>query len=301
MKFYYIMDEENIISQIIEKYQNDPNIYIKDEEGFKLKLKKLIHEGKKSIQVVSDFDMTVTKYWKDGKRSPTSHGIIARSPLYSEEAIKRSLDIVNKYYPYEINTEISHEEKYKYMVEWWTKQQNHIISQNITPELLDKMITIVPVSFRDGFFELFELCKSNEIPILIPSAGIQNVIEGIFRLNNLKYEKLYIKANEMIFSPETNKCVAFKKPIIHSLNKYQFDFKGTPYEKYIVDRKNILLFGDSTGDVNMSETIEHEQVLSFGFLNINFEKSIEKFKDIYDVVIANDSSFNFANDIIKLL
>ena len=105
----------------------------------------------------------------------------------------------------------------------------------------------------------------------------------------------------MIFSPETGTCDAFSEPIIHSLNKYQFNFKGSPYEKYIIDRKNILLFGDSIGDIAMSKSIDHEQVLSFGFLNIDIEKNIEKFKNVYDVVIANDSSFNFANDIINLL
>jgi 5'-nucleotidase len=187
------------------------------------------------------------------------------------------------------------------MVEWWSKEHDNIISQKLTQESLDEMIKIRPVSFRDGFIEFFEICKSNGIPILIPSAGVQNVIEGVLKQNNLVYEKLYIKSNQMIFSPETGTCDAFSEPIIHSLNKYQFNFKGSEYEKYIIDRKNILLFGDSIGDITMSKSIDHEQVLSFGFLNIDVEKNIEKYKNVYDIVITNDSSFNFANDLINLL
>jgi len=105
----------------------------------------------------------------------------------------------------------------------------------------------------------------------------------------------------MIFSPETGICDKFSSPVIHSLNKYQFNFKDSPFEKYIIDRKNILLFGDSLGDIAMSKSIDHEQVLSFGFLNIDVDKNIEKFKNVFDVVITNDSSFNFANDILSSL
>ncbi|OUM60282.1 hypothetical protein PIROE2DRAFT_13998 [Piromyces sp. E2] len=105
----------------------------------------------------------------------------------------------------------------------------------------------------------------------------------------------------MIFSPETGTCDSFTTPVIHSLNKYQFNFKGSPFEKYIIDRKNILLFGDSLGDIAMSKSIDHEQVLSFGFLNLEVDKKLEKYKSVFDVVITNDSSFNFANDIINLL
>jgi len=60
------------------------------------------------------------------------------------------------------------------MVEWWSKEHDNIISQKLTQESLDEMIKIRPVSFRDGFIEFFEICKSNGIPILIPSAGVQS-------------------------------------------------------------------------------------------------------------------------------
>ncbi|ORX53324.1 5'-nucleotidase, cytosolic III [Piromyces finnis] len=295
------MEETALINQLFEKYQNDSNIHIKDEERFKNKLKKLIKDERKSVQVISDFDMTITKYWQDGKRTPSSHCIIAENPLFAEDARKRSVELINKYYPYEISTEISYKEKYKYMVEWWTKQHDIIIEQKLTQEALYELIKAMPVVFREGFIELFEICKSSGIPMLIPSAGIQNVIEGVFKQNNLEYEKLYVKSNQMIFSPETGTCDAFTTPVIHSLNKYQFNFKDSPYEKYIIDRKNILLFGDSLGDIAMSKSIDHEQVISFGFLNLEVDKKLEKYKNVFDVVITNDSSFNFANDIIKLL
>jgi len=79
------MDDTAIINQLFEKYQSDKDIHIKNEEGFKNKLKKLIKDGRNSIQVISDFDMTITKYWKDGKRTPSSHCIIAENPLFAED------------------------------------------------------------------------------------------------------------------------------------------------------------------------------------------------------------------------
>jgi len=294
-------DYTSIINQLYEKYTKNDEVYIKNGERFKEKMRKLINEGKRSIQVVSDFDMTITKYWHEGKRSPTSHRIISENPLLNEDARRRSEELSNKYYPYEISNDIPYKEKYKLMVEWWTKQHNIIIEEKLTQEKLDELIKVMPVVFRDGFIEFFEHCKASGIPMLIPSAGIQNVIEGVFRLNGLEYEKLYIKSNQMIFSPETGVCESFGTPVIHSLNKYQFNFKDSPYEKYIIDRKNILLFGDSLGDITMSKSIDNEQVLSFGFLNLDVDKKLEKYKNVFDVVITNDSSFAFANDIISLL
>jgi len=79
------MDDISIINQLLEKYVNDKNIFIKDKEGFIIKLKKLIRDGKKNVQIVSDFDMTITRYWKDGQRTPSSHGVIGGNPLLSEE------------------------------------------------------------------------------------------------------------------------------------------------------------------------------------------------------------------------
>jgi len=79
------MDDTAIINQLFEKYNSDNNIYIKNEEKFKEKMKKLIKEGKKSIQVISDFDMTITKYWHEGKRTPTSHRIVSFNPLLDKD------------------------------------------------------------------------------------------------------------------------------------------------------------------------------------------------------------------------
>ena len=94
--------------------------------------------------------------------------------FFKKKARNRSKELFNIYYPYEISNEISYKEKYKYMVEWWTKEHDNIIEQKLTQESLDEMIRTRPISFRDGFIEFFKICKSNGIPILIPSAGVQS-------------------------------------------------------------------------------------------------------------------------------
>jgi len=60
------------------------------------------------------------------------------------------------------------------MVEWWTKQHDIIIEQKLNQEALDELIKAMPVVFREGFIDLFNVCKASGIPMLIPSAGVQS-------------------------------------------------------------------------------------------------------------------------------
>ena len=79
-----------------------------------------------------------------------------------------------------------------------------------------------------------------------------------------------------------------------------------------------MLLGDNIGDLGMSEGLEHNSIIKIGFLShknplgfsgcrkssISQHKKkekilLEKFKENYDVIILNDGSMDFVNDLIK--
>uniref|UniRef100_A0A8K9WVS1 5'-nucleotidase n=1 Tax=Oncorhynchus mykiss TaxID=8022 RepID=A0A8K9WVS1_ONCMY len=74
-----------------------------------------------TIQVISDFDMTLTRFAYNGKRCPPSHNILNNSRLISEECKAQLKDLLNTYYPIEIDSKWTVEEKLPLMVDWWTK------------------------------------------------------------------------------------------------------------------------------------------------------------------------------------
>lgn len=98
-----------------------------------------------AFQIITDFDMTLSKFAVNGKRCPTCHSeydgflrliiichreipilksvlfctdIIDNCKLVTEECRQKLLQLKNKYYPIEIDPHLTMEEKYPFMVEW---------------------------------------------------------------------------------------------------------------------------------------------------------------------------------------
>lgn len=60
----------------------------------------------------------------------------------------------------------------------------------------------------------------------------------------------------------------FREPLIHTYNKNNTVLKDTEYFRQVCSRTNILLLGDSMGDLSMADgVVDAENVLRVGFLN----------------------------------
>lgn len=101
------------------------------------------------FQIITDFDMTLSKFAINGKRCPTCHSeyktaswdvcylyqqsiddddddvffsfctdVIDNCKLVTDECRKKLLQLKNKYYPIEIDPHLTMEEKYPFIVEW---------------------------------------------------------------------------------------------------------------------------------------------------------------------------------------
>lgn len=60
----------------------------------------------------------------------------------------------------------------------------------------------------------------------------------------------------------------FKGELIHVYNKHDGALRNTEYFKQLKDNGNIILLGDSLGDLNMADGVPNvENILKIGFLN----------------------------------
>lgn len=60
----------------------------------------------------------------------------------------------------------------------------------------------------------------------------------------------------------------FKGELIHVYNKHDGALRNTDYFKQLKDNSNIILLGDSLGDLNMADGVPNvENLLKIGFLN----------------------------------
>ncbi|XP_073875671.1 7-methylguanosine phosphate-specific 5'-nucleotidase isoform X7 [Macaca fascicularis] len=87
--------------------------------------------GGERLQVISDFDMTLSRFAYNGKRCPSSYNILDNSKIISEECRKELTALLHHYYPIEIDPHRTIKEKLPHMVEWWTKAHNLLCQQKI--------------------------------------------------------------------------------------------------------------------------------------------------------------------------
>lgn len=134
------------------------------------------------------------------------------------------------------------------------------------------------------------------------SAGPGQLIEGFLRKYKRLYDNVHIIANYFIFD-KNGIAIGRREPPIHTFNKKEIEIKeieNPQAYKNLLKRKNVLLLGDTIGDIDMIEGFPYKNLLKIGFLNENINEQLEHYKKAYDVVILNDGDFSFVNKLIKL-
>ncbi|CAG8445642.1 6080_t:CDS:2 [Acaulospora colombiana] len=242
----------------------------------------------------------MTRYFTStGERNQSSHRILESSSRLTDEYKGKVEALFSYYYPIEISMEKSKDEKISDMIEWWEKSHKLLIEQNLSKQDIEEMVTESTVEMRPGVDQFIEKCKNYDIPFLIFSAGIANVIEQVLTMKGLLHARnMHIVSNQMGFNEKTGRCDHFKEPLIHTFNKNEIIIRDSPYHTTIEDRGNVILLGDSLSDVQMADGIRHHTCLYIGFLNYGAEKLLDKYMETYDIVIVGDGTMNIVNFII---
>lgn len=121
---------------------------------------------------------------------------------------------------------------------------------------------------RDGTLEFMKDLSQTKVPILVFSAGVGDVIDEALRLHNLHQENVKVISNYMNFN-EDGRLVEFTGKLIHMYNKNETSVPhSSTYFQDLSHRHNVILLGDSLGDLQMSKGVEPlNTILTIGFLN----------------------------------
>lgn len=261
-------------------------IYVKKEKLEKCNL------NKENMYVIMDFDGTITKHTK------VDSWDVAGDSL-GEKFKKELVELYDIYRPIEIDYNISCEEKKKKMEEWYTKCICLYYKYNLKKSDLENSIASCNMLFRDGAKEFFNDMNKRNVPVIILSAGIGNVIEEFLKNNNCYYKNIYIISNFIEFDYAGN-MKEFDGRIIYTMNK-KLDINVL--EKFcekLQGRDNKLLFGDLIEDKNMIDKSEWDSTISVGFLENNIE-NLDFYKDAFDIVLTEeDTNYNKIEKIINI-
>ncbi len=279
------------------------NVHILNLEKFNAKLQGIKNDGIKELHFISDFDMTLTKAYLNtpdegpAVRAPTSHAIFNSSSITPSNVKAETQKLFEQFYPIEISSSISRSEKIPHMIEWWQKSHDLILNMKLTPDNLNQMITDTPLTFREGVSQFLGLCDTNDIPVLVFSAGLGDIIQRVLKSQNLLKSNVHLVSNFMSFSEGV--ATSFSYPLIHVFNKNEASLTPT-YKDLVMHRKNCILIGDSLGDLEMATGVKHQKVLTFGFLNHKKEELLERYMEAFDVVFTGgDVGFDGVVEILK--
>jgi len=273
-------------------------IHIANPRLLEEKIRKIKEDDNTHFHVVSDFDRTLTPAFIDGKKAETGVGQIRAGGYLSPEYVKQAYALKDKYHPIEIDESIPIEERSKKMLEWWQEHLKIMIKYGLNKGVIEDIIKKRVMIPRQGSSDFYDILNKYKIPLLIFSAGKGDLIEGFLKQEGKLYDNIHVIANFYDYD-EKGFVKGYKSNIIHSFNKNEGQIKTHPYYDQIKKRKNVMLLGDSMGDLGMSEGLEHDTVLRIGFLNENIEKSLPKFSEKYDVVILNDGPMDYVNNLLK--
>jgi len=276
------------------------NVIISNPENFEEIKQKIISDGAKKFHVLADFDRTLTTAFVGGKKVSSAIAILRNENYLSEEYSQKAHALADYYHPIEFNLNIPIKEKKKYMQEWWKKHCNLLIKSGLNKKHLERIVDEEKVKFRKGALEFIDLLHKIHIPlIIISSSGIGDVIPLLLDKYGRLYDNVKIITNLYKWD-KSGKAIGINEPIIHVFNKDETVLKDLPkIYRDIQNRKNVLLLGDSLGDLGMIEGFDYNNLLKVGFLNYDVEKNLEKYKENFDVVITNDSDMNFVNEFVK--
>uniref|UniRef100_A0A2K5NKN8 5'-nucleotidase, cytosolic IIIB n=3 Tax=Cercopithecinae TaxID=9528 RepID=A0A2K5NKN8_CERAT len=153
-------------------------------------------------EVISDFDMTLSRFAYNGKRCPSSYNILDNSKIISEECRKELTALLHHYYPIEIDPHRTIKEKLPHMVEWWTKAHNLLCQQKIQKFQIAQVVRESNAMLREGYKTFFNTLYHNNIPLFIFSAGIGDILEEIIRQMKVFHPNIHIVSNYMDFNED---------------------------------------------------------------------------------------------------
>ncbi|ODN05144.1 7-methylguanosine phosphate-specific 5'-nucleotidase [Orchesella cincta] len=300
------IDLNSVLHLIISRSGVQQKIHIKDVIKTEKLIEDIIEDGPDALQVIADFDATLSCYHSAGKKCETSYGVLQNSRLTPEDVKVRGAELFKQYHPIEIDSSISAEEKALKMVEWYERKHDNYVtsSRKLKSTDITEMVKEAHLDLRDGSDKVLGKLHSANIPTLVFSAGSGNVVEGVLKLRNVFHSNTKVISNFMEFDENTKELVRFRKPVVHPGNKNEAALHGDngQYFDKLKCRNNVILLGDTIGDTTMAKGVSNPNaILKIGYLNFNFDQQLESFKDAFDIVLVDDQTVHFVDALLDIV
>lgn len=277
------------------------NVIISNPNDFEKVKKQFILGGFDNLHIISDFDRTLTHaFIEGGEQVPSLISVLRDEDYLVEGYSDKAKALFKHYHAIEINNSIPLPQRKKAMEKWWTKHSELLIKSGLNKRDLEYVAKSKKIKFREKTLETIVLLSQQNVPFVVLSAsglGDESIIKTLIH-HNLYMSNVSVISNKYIWD-ELGNAIDYVRPHIHTFNKNETSVKDSHIYSRIKNRKNVILLGDSLGDIGMVDGFDYDNLLKIGFLNSDVDKNLEEYKKNFDIVITNDSSMKFIYTLIK--
>nr|XP_034177925.1 7-methylguanosine phosphate-specific 5'-nucleotidase [Osmia lignaria] len=276
------------------------HVHIRDKKCLLKTINTILKDGRNALQVVTDFDLTLTKQHVNGKKVLSSFGIFSKCKQLPETYRRESNRLYKKYRPIEIDPTLPVEIKAEAMTNWMIAAENILKDIPFDQKEISEVVKIYGSDLRDGTKELFKKLHSAGIPVLVFSAGLGDVVEAVLRTQGVLFDNVKVISNFLKY--KDGKIVGFENErLIHVFNKNEHTIEQE-YLKVLEGRRNVFLMGDTTGDASMVDGMgDIGAVIKVGFLYDHIESSLSSFMEKFDIVLVDDQTMQIPINILEPL
>lgn len=271
-----------------------------DYDEFNYQKERLIKGGHNRLQVICDFDRTLTTNFIHGRKAPSLIASLRDGNYLDNNYRAKAQALYDYYHPFEVDPGLSLEAKKSLMAEWYHRHFELLVESGLSQEKIADAIDNQLANLREGVSEFLEILEKYNIPLLIFSAsglGISG-LRYFFSRRGLLTDNISFLANEFIWD-KNNLATGVREPIIHTFNKDETMLSAFGLNKRLKDRANILLIGDSLGDANMAHGYPFKALLKIAFLNDRIRESLPVYRENYHALILNDGNFDLPLSILQ--
>lgn len=242
-----------------------------------------IQLDKDNFYVLSDFDRTLTR-----GNSISCWRVLYYSNLLGKNFQKEYDIIHDKEFP---NNKQNKKAKEKVYTERFEDFMKLLKQSNFNNNIVKESVQKTDLKLREGAKSFLKKMYDNNIPVIIISCSIGNVLEEYLRFNDCYYDNIYVYANYYIdngnhicnVTPYNKNEISFSKELKAKLN----------------EKEHILLLGDLVDDISMISRDKLENTITVAFLDKKVEEKLKEYNNNFDIVLTDNSSFNELDEIIK--
>ena len=282
-------------------------VHVANPDQLKAKLEKMRLDGMTELQIISDFDGTLTYHYSPihpGKKALSCHGLIGQYPGFPSEFRAANQALYNQYSPIEKDPNLPETVRSHAMNEWWTKSHELMISQSLSLERIDEIVRDA-VEFgvfglRPHAADFISLARQLRVPLLIVSAGISVVIEELLSLERIARDDLTVVVSNDTVVNKQGILVSFVEPLIHGFTKREAVCNLIAESVTRSDKGNIIVLGDMPQDADVLESVKKKKiVISIGFLMDT--EHLAEYMELYDVVLTGCEGFEYVVGLLNLV